>query len=239
MSDLEKVDPVLLKARDLVATRHFGDIRAADATLRGDDDKSNAVQHAVKAIRAGMAMTTGDDTMTNTRKGKTTATFEYIRAHPKTQPKTLAKIFGLSETTATSYKQIALVGGHERLVDYKRAVHGRSRVKDRPQGELLLDAPYHPPPEATLEVNPTYATTSIVAPVVWPTAPEPAPAPARAEDAWPYGPVPEDLLPFAAHTACLANRLPRRDFAGWLRGEATINQWSNEYLRLARLISDE
>ena len=56
---------------------------------------------------------------------------------------------------------------------------------------------------------------------------------------WPYGPVPEDLLPFAADTACIANRLPRRDFAGWLRGEATITQRSNEYLRLARLISDE
>ena len=186
--------------------------------------------------------------MTNARKGKTTATFEYIRAHPKTQPKTLAKLFGLSETTATAYKQIALFSGHERLVDYKRAVHGKSRRKDRPQGELLLDAPYHPPPEA---VNPTYVTTSIVAPVVWPTAPEPAPAtepatepapepaPARAEDAWPYGPVPEDLFAFAAHTACIANRLPRRDFAGWLRGEATITQRSNEYLRLARLISDE
>ena len=151
--------------------------------------------------------------MTSTRKGKTAATFEYIRAHPKTQPKTLAKLFNLSETTATAYKQIALFSGHERLVDYKRAAHGRSRRKGRPQGELLLDAPYHPPPEA---VNPTYVTTSIVAPVVWPTAPEPA-----------------------ADTACIANRLPRRDFAGWLRGEATITQRSNEYLRLARLISDE
>ncbi len=56
MTDLDKVDPVLLKARELVATRHFGDIMAADATLRGDDDKSSAVRHAVKAILAGIAM---------------------------------------------------------------------------------------------------------------------------------------------------------------------------------------
>ena len=175
--------------------------------------------------------------MTHTRRGRTAATFDYIRAHPKTQPKTLAKMFGITEGTAASYKQIALVGGYERLIDYKRATPGTPCRKDRPQGELLLDAPYHPPPEA---VNPTYVTTSIVAPVVWPTAPVVWPtAPEPAADAWPYGPVPEELLPFAAHTACLANRLPRRDFAGWLRGEATLNQWSNEYLRLARLVSDE
>lgn len=165
-----------------------------------------------------------------TRKSKTTATFDYIRAHPKTQPKTLAKMFRISEGTAASYKQIALVGGYERLIDYKRATPGTPRRKDRPQGELLF---YHPP-EAAPEPEPAPEPAPDPA-----RAPAPEPAPARAKDAWPYGPVPEDLLPFAAHTACLANCLPRRDFAGWLRGEATLNQWSNEYLRLARLVSDE
>jgi hypothetical protein len=172
-----------------------------------------------------------------TRKGKTTATFDYIRAHPKTQPKTLAKMFGIAEPTATFYKRIALVGGYERLVDYKRAALGKSRR----QGELLLDAPYHPPPEAALEVNPTYVTTRSMPPFEWSPAPapEPAPEPEPAAEAWPYGPVPEELLGFSAHTAFVANRLPRRDFVGWLRGEATLSPASNDYLRLARLISDE
>lgn len=54
----EPVDPLLLEARKLVADRYnpeYG-MESIEATLRGEDDETEAVRNALKALRRGIEL---------------------------------------------------------------------------------------------------------------------------------------------------------------------------------------